>query len=445
MKRGYRLVKLILGCVIGLMGIQHLEAQQAQEGQLYAGTAKVNITPKTDMVVHDSLYARGMVLEVGKERWAFVSVDMGIYHNEDLIQQCKDKYGLTKVFIASSHTHSSGRPDTTLVKNQIVAMVGKAVASKFPAFLSAGHRKFPQLGFNRTIVREDGHARESWFGDDHYRSENPERIPFGPVDPEVGVIKVEDAQGKIRGMLLNYAMHADVVCLNYEISADYPGMVCKKVEEAFGPQMHCLFVQGAGGDIESLIISSRRKGPDDSFKTDYHTIDRVGELLAYEAIKLANSLTAEHGPTSLAHVDSSFDFKGRFTKDQQYHLYTSTLLINHDIVIGTCPGEPFVELQLDWKNKIRQADGIPFLFGYTWQHGTWPNYIPDIRSAAQGGYGADQNTPVMIQVGAGERIMDQHFENYFVLNGLMRQEPGPVGFKGESRWIMQEVPREHQD
>ena len=82
---------------------------------------------------------------------------------------------------------------------------------------------FPSWVFNRLIVREDGHSRESWFSDDHYTGENPERIPFGPVDPEVGVIKIEDMNGQARAILMNYAMHSDIVCSNYEISADYPG------------------------------------------------------------------------------------------------------------------------------------------------------------------------------------------------------------------------------
>ena len=59
-----------------------------------------------------------------------------------------------------------------------------ALKHMFPAKICAGRKSFPQLGFNRLIVREDGHARESWYGDNHYLSENPDRIPFGPVDPE---------------------------------------------------------------------------------------------------------------------------------------------------------------------------------------------------------------------------------------------------------------------
>jgi hypothetical protein len=314
----------------------------------------------------------------------------------------------------------------------------------FPAKICAGRRSFPQLGFNRLVVREDGHSRESWFPDDHYMSENPERIPFGPVDPEVGVIKIEDMKGQTRVIMMNYACHADIVCFNYAISADYPGVACRKVEEAYGKAVNCLFVQGAGGNIESLIISSRRTGPDDPFQTDYNSIERVGGLLAWETVKLARSLHPEASDTTdLRYMNDSLKFTGRFNKTTNFDVHISTILINKNIVIATCPGEPFIQLQLDWKKKIEDASANPFLFGYTWFKGTWPNYIADIKSAAQGGYGADQDSPVLIQVGAGESIMNKHFENYFRLNGLMRDKSGPVGFTPGPRWIMTEVPRKN--
>ncbi len=263
---------------------------------------------------------------------------------------------------------------------------------------------------------------------DHYTSENPERIPFGPVDPEVGVIKIEDAQGRARAIVMNYACHADVVCQNYAISADFPGAATQKVEEAFGNNLHCLFVQGAGGNIESLIISSRRTGPDDPFQTDYSTIERVGGLLAYETVKLAKTLTpAASKETTIKYMNDSLKFTGRFDKNASFDVHISTILINDDIVIATFPGEPFIQLQLDWKKKVEMAH--PFLFGYTWYQGTWPNYVPDIKSAALGGYGADQSNPKMIEVGSGEAVMNKHIENMYRLTGLMREEPGPVGFK----------------
>ena len=213
------------------------------------------------------------------------------------------------------------------------------------------------------------------------------------------------------------------------------------MEEAFGDDLNCLFVQGGAGNIESLIISSRRTGPNDSFQTDYSTIDRVGQLLAYETVKLAKTLSPKTtNDTNIRFMNDSLQFTGRFDKNANYDIQISTIVINDDIAIATCPGEPFIQLQLDWKKKMEGFH--PFLFGYTWRQGTWPNYIPDIKSAAAGGYGADIDDPKMIEVGSGESIMNKHLENTLRLTGFMREVSGPSGFVPGPRWQITPVPRE---
>ena len=49
-------------------------------------------------------------------------------------------------------------------------------------------------------------------------------------------------------------------------------------------------------------------------------------------------------------------------------------------------------------------------------------YIPDLKSAAYGGYGADNRTS--IEVGAGETIMQRHLINLYRLLGMWRDQPG---------------------
>lgn len=415
---------------------------------LLAGTAKTNITPDSDEPLHDSVYARVLVLKNADKKIAFVSVDLAVFTSDRIEQICKETYGYDQVFLCSSHNHSEpqrnggrsfekGNPYTAFYEDRIIAAIKDAESHLFTARIAAGHRAFPQLGFNRLIVRDDGHARESWFGDAHYTSENPERIPFGPVDPEVGVIRIEDQRGRPRVILMNYACHADVVCFNYAVSADYPGVACKKVEEAFDNRVNCLFIQGAGGNVEPLMISSRRTGPDDPFQTDYRPMERTGELLADETITLAQNLHPTDASMQLS--EDSLTFTGRFNKTLHIPVHLSTLILNGDIVIAACPGELFSTLQLDWKQKIALNGGNPFLFGYTWSGGRWPGYVADVRSAALGGYGADQD-PNIIEVGAGERMMLRQLENYYKLNGLMRDKPGPVGFKPGNRWIITPVP-----
>jgi hypothetical protein len=191
--------------------------------------------------------------------------------------------------------------------------------------------------------------------------------------------------------------------------------------------------------VAPLLVSGRRNGPNDPYQSDYRMIDRMGALLAWETVKLTNTLSADSKKqTGIQLLTDSLQFIGRHHKDTSFDVHISTILINDNIAVASCPGEPMIRLQLEWKNKMRDANAIPFLFGYTWFEGTWPNYIPDIKAAAQGGYGADQDGPALMQIGSGEMIMNKHFENYFRLTGLMRNEPGPVGFPGGSRWEIKE-------
>jgi neutral ceramidase len=293
----------LLAVALALCGLCNLMSPaQGATGQLLAGTAKVSITPVTDEPIHDPVYARSLVLEIDHERLAFVSVDLGVFTSEKVETVCQEKYGISKVFLCSTHNHTGpSKPGKTpeysdlkaFFEKQIIQAVGLAVTNMFPARIAAGRRSFPQLGFKRLIVREDGHARESWMGDDHYDAINPDRIPFGPVDQEVGVIRVEDTNGQPRAIVMNYACHADVVCQSYAISADYPGVATRKVEEAFGPGVNCLFVNGAAGNVAPLFTVPRRDGPNDAFKTDYTPMERMGELLAHETIKVAKSLSGK--------------------------------------------------------------------------------------------------------------------------------------------------------
>lgn len=449
----FRVTGLLL-CLLGLTGVGGATGLPAPvDGKLMAGTAKVNITPSTDEPIHDSVYARSLVLESNGRRLAFVAVDLAVFTSERIGRICKEKFGISQLMLCSSHNHSEpqpadkrsfqGNPYTSFYEDRIILSIERAVQNMFPARVAAGRRSFPQLGFNRLIVREDGHARESWFSDAQYTSENPERIPFGPVDPEVGVIRIEDMQGQPRAIVMNYACHADIVCFNYAISADYPGVACRKVEEAFGDGLNCLFVQGAGGNIESLQISSRRSGPTDAFQTDYAPMERTGEILAFQAVKLARSLHPAADQSGVQYMDDTLRFTGRYDKTLAYNVHLSMIILNKDIVIAACPGELFVQLQLDWKKKMELAEAKPFLFGYTWSGGSWPGYVADVRSAALGGYGADQGEK-LIEVGAGEAMITRQLEDYYKLSGLMRDKPGPIGFKAGDQWVIRPFHKEEK-
>lgn len=249
-----------LTALLVLLGVFSTVNTNAAE-KLMAGTGKVNITPPNPRYpVHDSLYARTLILEAGASRIAFVSLDLVMYSNVPLAEKLKKQFGLQEVYFCPQHTHSGEAGPKEWLDAQITKALKQASSSMFEARISAGYRSFPQLSFNRLLLREDGRARESWVGDDHYRAVNPERIPHGPVDNSVGVIKLEDTKGNPKVILMNYACHPDVAWNNFEISADYVGYATKYTEEAFNNQVYCLFVQGGAGNQAPLFKDGGRTG-----------------------------------------------------------------------------------------------------------------------------------------------------------------------------------------
>lgn len=413
----------------------------AQSVPFRAGVARVELTPAGSMPMygydnrrcgpargtHDPLFAKVLVLEAGDARMAIVTLDLGSIVSRNLHREVRDKLGIPTLLLSASHTHSapsflapagtgagldpgSDAPAPYLVEieGKIFNAIREAAGSLFPARLGIGRGSL-QLGYNRLLLREDGRARALF--------DNLQRVPYGPVDPEFTLLRVEDDAGASRALLVHYACHA--VCLgptSCKYSADYPGVLQARVEAAL-PGTQCMFVQGGAGDINPLFQG--RKGIEDE---DFATMTTMGELLAADVVKTAKTIKAAAPATpAIQSVSETLKFADRWEKDKTVEAGITTVLLNREIAIAAVPGEPMHRLQTYWK---QHADvPYPLFYGYTYSGGgIWPGYIPDVRTAAYGGYGADYRTRV--DPGAGERIMLRHVVNLYNLRGMWKEKPG---------------------
>lgn len=420
--------KAALSAVIaGALGLS------AQDPGLMAGVAKVEITPQGSMPmygyanrkcgdasgVHDPLMAKVLVLSSGGVKAAIVTADVGSLFSEKLRRDIAGKLGIPLLLLAASHTHSgpnflprqgtSGSPPPYLaeLETKLFHAIEQAAGTMFPARLSAG-RGAIQLGYNRLLPRGDGRSRALF--------DNLERIPYGPLDPEFMLLRVEDADGKPRALLIHYAVHAVVLGpTNCKYSADYPGSMKARVEAAL-PGVEAMFVQGAAGDINPLFMA--RSGDE---ARDFAVVSKMGETLAAEVLRVNKKLTPLDMTGGLSFQTADLKFADRWNKSNSVELGIATILIGRDAAIAAVPGEPLHRLQTAWKQRAEVA--FPFFFGYTWcGGGGWPGYIPDLKSAAYGGYGADNTT--RIEVGAGEAIVERHLIHLYGLQGRWKDEPG---------------------
>jgi hypothetical protein len=422
--------------LIGMSVISTAQPTLSNSDKLLVGVAKMDITPPTGIRlagyaqtqrplpsqgIHDPIYAKVMVMEINGQRTAFVTCDLIWYYNKKVLDLAKEKFNIPHVLISFSHTHTGpslndSKEYANSVEKAIIDGMEEALKNMFPARISAGYKSFPQLGYNRLTGKNYGNLWRDY-----------ERIPYGPVDPEVGVIKIEDESGKPRIIMMQYACHPVANGHAIYTSADYPGIAAKKVEEAFGNNTVCMFIQGGAGDINPMFMvddngfsSNKEKGY--IVTTDFTQIEKMGTLLANQVIQTAKAIQPKDiENASVKIISDSLRFRGRFDKEQEFNVHITTMLINNDIAIATFPGEPFVKFQLSWKENAEAPH--PFFFGYTFSSGgKHPGYVADIRSAAYGGYGAD-TSPNIIEAGAGESIMNKHLINLYRLKGVMKDAP----------------------
>jgi hypothetical protein len=137
------------------------------------------------------------------------------------------------------------------------------------------------LGHNRRLVGADGKVTMFW--------RNAAQKPTSPIDPSLGIIRVDDEHGAPRAILVNYACHAVVLGPdNRQISADYPGYLARRIEREL-PGALCLFVQGGAGDINPYLD----KQP--VAEGGFAEAEKMGNALADRALKIARSLKADAG------------------------------------------------------------------------------------------------------------------------------------------------------
>jgi len=250
---------------------------------LKAGLCAIDITPPPgvrqagyagrtlpSLAVHDPLWARALVLDDGLSRVGLVGLDLGGIPTS-LLEQVRERaasrggIGPEGLLLGATHTHSGPHlwsEEPTDLKREyaesLPARVGEAISGAVASLAEASvsvASGWAAVGINRRELLPGGRVQ---LGRNH----------FGPFDPELGVLRVDDAHGETIGVVMNYAAHA--LCLaedNYLLTADYPGHACHYVENRLGKGVS-IFFNGAAGDVNP------REGP------MYHGVLNGGSFLA---------------------------------------------------------------------------------------------------------------------------------------------------------------------
>lgn len=260
---------------------------------LYIGVATANITPPkgTPMggyfsprdvnVVHDSLYARAMVIEKNNTKIAFVEVDfVGIskYYIEKAIKLIEKSVGINPkhIMIGATHNHTGPVIPNGPLKSSVLSTVeidsdrGRILANYLsgvpqliaesvilansklqPAKLYFGLTQESGISFVRRFFMKDGTV--GW----NPGVDNPEIVkPTGPIDPDVSILYAEGLNDQPLLTLVNFALHLDEVG-GSDVSADLTNYLSNTLSEVKGKNMVTIFSQGCSGNINHLNVHGK--------------------------------------------------------------------------------------------------------------------------------------------------------------------------------------------
>ena len=321
------------------------------------------------------LFGKALAIEDGEgNRLVVITLDLiGVTESlrAAVEQRLRDEFKLPAhaLLMNASHTHCGpayGRPEVadyfSEIVDKLVGAVGTALTNLAPARLSYAHAK---CGFamNRRTPTDKGFRNHP----------NPD----GPVDHTVPVLRVDDADGRLKAVLFGYACHnTSVGYLRW--LGDYAGFA-QAYLEADHPGATAMFLMGCGGD----------QNPYPRGTSEWAA--KHGRSLA-TAVEAALEVTQRsplhqrplHGPlcSRLETVDLSLAPKDR----DDFAYPVQVVRFGDDLTLVALGTEVVVDYSLRLKRELGRLEG-PAIWIAGYSNVYW-GYIPSRRVLEEGGYEA---------------------------------------------------------
>jgi neutral ceramidase len=247
---------------------------------LSAGISKLNITPqipvpiipfsaregKTFTGVHDDLFVRCIVFNNGDNKAVLITADI-ISFPEDIWKEVTTKIqnetGILRenIMLCATHTHSGPQVrkqkitsdnenmlavNTNLYSDNLIEKIVQVVkeAEKNISPVKIGFGKGECLmNINRRVMDLEGKIK---FGNN----------PYGPVDHDVAVMRIDNLQDKPVAIFFNWPCHGSILGgTNFLISGDWPGVTADYAERNIANGIIALPTAGASGNLNSITGS----------------------------------------------------------------------------------------------------------------------------------------------------------------------------------------------
>ena len=264
---------------------------QTNEKTFQAGFSRVNITPplgvslgghpnadkRTATEILDDLEINAVAVSAGGKLAVLFSADLLYIRKVDsekirrLVAE-ENNIPYESIFIACTHTHTGPLisvdhiPGFVLNEKNLLYKAflptrfsdaaKAAIADLKPARMGWAVGEVKGVSFVRRYRMKDGTVRTN------PGQGNPDIVaPNGENDPRVNVLRILREGGK-EIAIANFGVHPDTLGGFRKVSADYPRAVREAVEGAM-PEVHCIFFNGAQGDLNHFNVNAEAKVLDD--------------------------------------------------------------------------------------------------------------------------------------------------------------------------------------
>lgn len=233
-------------------------ASLAFGAELLAGAAKVDITNDDAGPVNDRLYARALVVKSDTDTAVIVSVDavaLGEIGHIKSDYLGKVRTGLQQdlaippasILINASHCHGVVCAD---IAQRTIQAVRNAHQNLVPVNVGVGTGHEDRVSENRRLKLKSG--REVDVRHAYSMPADDEVAEVGPIDPQIGILRLDRTDGRTLAILYNFACHPIQGVPSGGNTADMTGFSSKVIEENLSEGTVALFLQGCGGDINPI-------------------------------------------------------------------------------------------------------------------------------------------------------------------------------------------------
>ncbi|MDD4872733.1 MAG: hypothetical protein PHR77_19445 [Kiritimatiellae bacterium] len=226
---------------------------------LRAGVAKVDITNPERTTRNDGLWVKALVLSDDKTTAVIITVDavaiaeIGAIKNDylpNIRAQLEKDLNIKQAYVLvnASHCHGVVCKD---VEQRTVQAVKEAFQKMVPVNVGAGVGYEDRIMENRRLKLKNG--KEADVRHAYSLPPDEEVAGVGPVDPEIGILRLDRKDGQTLAVVYNFACHPIIGVPSGSNTADITGFASRVIEDNLNEGAIALFLQGCAGDINPAL------------------------------------------------------------------------------------------------------------------------------------------------------------------------------------------------